>query len=158
MNIFALTHDVIQCAEWHVDRHVVKMPLETSQMLCTNLHKIGVSAPYLPVHQKHPCTLWAGINQSNFAWLCDLGLALCMEYTYRYKKVHKSEDVIKLCIDHIGKLPEGEMTPFAQAMPDEFKHYDSIQAYRNYYTIGKSHLHVWTGREMPDWIVCKKAA
>jgi hypothetical protein len=158
MNIFALTDDVIQCAEWHVDRHIVKMPLETAQMLCTCLNKIDVSTPYLPVHQKHPCTLWAGINRSNYKWLCELGFALSMEYTYRYNKVHKSEEVIKYCYDFIDKFPEGELTPFAQAMPDEFKHPDSIQAYRKYYIHGKSHLHIWTGRPVPEWIIAKKAA
>ncbi len=158
MNIFALTDDVVQCAEWHVDRHVVKMPLETAQMLCTSLRKFGVETPYLPVHQKHPCTLWAGENQANFKWLCELGLALCMEYTHRYGKVHKSQSVIEFCYSQLDKLPVGEKTPYAQAMPDEFKHTDSIQAYRNYYIGGKSHLHTWSKRETPYWLITKKAA
>lgn len=35
MNIFYLSHDVDQCAQWHVDKHVVKMILETCQLLST---------------------------------------------------------------------------------------------------------------------------
>jgi len=152
MNIFALTTDVVQCAEWHVDRHIVKMPLETAQMLCTNLNKIGISTPYLPVHQKHPCTLWAGINQDNFSWLCELGIALCLEYTARYNKVHKSQEVIEFCHKHIDKFTPGSLTPFAQAMPDIYKDLCPIKAYRNYYTHGKNHLHKWTLRDKPEWI------
>ena len=35
MNIFYLSHDHAQCAQWHVDKHVVKMILESCQLLST---------------------------------------------------------------------------------------------------------------------------
>jgi len=151
MNIFVLSYDVIQAAEWHVDRHVVKMPLETAQMLCTNLSQINIETPYKPVHQKHPCTIWAGQSQHNFKWLCDLGLALCMEYTYRYEKIHKCEEVIYHCMKFIHNFPNRPMTHFAQAMPDEYKNNDPVKAYQDYYVKAKNHLHKWSNRDIPFW-------
>lgn len=151
MNIFALSYNVEECAIWHLDKHIVKMPLETAQMLCTVLNKLGISTPYKPVHAKHPCTLWAGINQSNFRWLSNLGLELCKEYNYRYQKEHACHKVIMECISSTDKLPEGNLTPFAQAMPDEYKNPDPIIAYQNYYKFGKSHIASWKLRSKPAW-------
>lgn len=153
MNIFALSMDVFEAARWHLDKHIVKMPLETAQMMCTSLNKIGVETPYLPVHQKHPCTIWAGISQENFRWLGNLGLALCDEYTYRYGKVHKCESIIKFCLEKTFHFDDLGMTNFAQAMPDEYKCDNSVLAYRNFYNFGKRHLHKWTGRSVPEWII-----
>lgn len=78
MNIFVLSEDVKEAAEWHVDRHVVKMPLETAQMLCTALSLNGNSnVEYKPAFFKHPCTIWAAATRDNFEWLCRLGVELC---------------------------------------------------------------------------------
>jgi hypothetical protein len=145
--------NVKEAAQFHVDKHIVKMPLETAQMLCTNLNSIGVQSPYLSVHRKHPCTLWAGMSRTNYNWLCQLGLALCEEYSYRYKKVHSCESIIKYCMQNRLMLPKGDLTELPQAMPDEYKCDNSILAYRNYYIFGKKHLHQWTGRPIPEWIV-----
>ena len=87
MNIFALDNDVKVAAQWHVDKHVVKMPLETAQMLCTARHELGEkpeSIPYKVAHKNHPCTIWCRTSSENYDWLCDLGMVLCKEYTYRY--------------------------------------------------------------------------
>lgn len=151
MNIFALSYVPSECARWHNDKHIVKMPLETAQMLCTNLNKLNVQTPYKSCHINHPCTLWAGKSRSNFLWLCHLGLALCDEYTFRYQKDHKCKDVIKHCLLNNLSIPQGEFSPFAQAMPDEFKNENSITAYRNYYQFAKSHLATWKNREAPFW-------
>ena len=153
MNIFALSQNPTQCAIWHLDKHIVKMPLETAQMLCTVLNKIGIETPYKPCHVKHPCTLWAGMNRSNFSWLCDLGVALCNEYTYRYEKNHKSYDVIEYCREKMYHLEDGGLTEFAQAMPDEYKDKDAVIAYRRYYKFGKSHLFSWKKRLVPDFVL-----
>lgn len=151
MNIFALSNDAVEAAKFHNNSHVSKMCLETAQLLCTNLSKLGIETPYLPCHQKHPCTLWAGETRSNFIWLCSLGINLCMEYTYRYEKVHASQKVIMFALHNSIHIPDGDLTPFAQAMPDEYKDADPIKAYRNYYIHGKSHLAKWTKREIPYW-------
>lgn len=151
MNIFVLSQDTVESAKFHVNSHVVKMPLETAQMLCTNLSKVGIETPYLPVHQKHPCTKWAGESRSNFIWLCSLGINLCMEYTHRFNKVHASQEVIMFALHNSHKITDGDLTPFAQAMPDEYKDNDPVKAYRNYYNLGKRHLAKWTKRDVPYW-------
>lgn len=153
MNIFALSMDVKEAAEYHVDKHIVKMPLETAQMLCTNLNLISIETPYLSVHKNHPCTIWARQSQHNFLWLCDLGEALCAEYTFRYKKTHKCESVIDFCRKYYIYFPPVKMTDFAMAMPDEYKCSNPILAYRKFYNMGKRHLHSWTDRPTPRWIV-----
>jgi hypothetical protein len=151
MNIFVLDEDVSKAASYHMDRHVVKMPLETAQMLSTVLFKKGVKTSYRPVHQKHPCTLWAGESRANFLWLCDLGLSLSDEYTFRYGKVHKSLSVIEFAIMNCDVIEEGGLTRFALAMPEEYKQPSAIESYREYYRKGKLHLADWSKRSKPDW-------
>jgi len=151
MNIFILDHDKTEAAKAHVNSHIVKMPLEAAQVLCTNLVKRGVDSPYKPSHQKHPCTLWAGETRSNFLWLCDFALELCKEYTFRYGKVHKSQGVIEYAKTQADAIPDGELTPFAQAMPEQYRGSCAVAAYREYYRREKQHLAKWKTREMPAW-------
>ncbi len=154
MNIFVLDRDPSQAARWHFDKHVTKMLLESCQILCTALHQnTGLQdIPYKPAHAKHPCTIWASASRENFEWLCYLAIGLNDEYEYRYGKLHKCKIVLDYCIAHIDHLRSVGLTPFAQAMPDEFKAQDAVVAYRNYYNLGKRHIStVWTGRDFPPW-------
>jgi hypothetical protein len=84
MNIFVVDEDPEVAARQLCDKHVVKMILETAQMLCTVAHNHGYEAPYKVAHPKHPCTLWAGKSAANWTWLIDHGLAMSEEYTERY--------------------------------------------------------------------------
>lgn len=151
MNIFVLDVNPSKAAIYHNNSHVVKMPLETAQMLCTNLVKFGIESPYLPVHRKHPCTLWAGQSRENFLWLCELGLELCQEYTFRYGKVHKSQEVIEYAVDKSHLIPNGLLTKFALAMPDDYKRCCPVESYREYYRKDKGHLAEWKLRNVPEW-------
>jgi hypothetical protein len=153
MNIFYLEHNTKKCAEQHVDKHAVKMCVEYAQLLCSAHWMFGGQAPYKLAHKNHPCSIWVRQNINNYRWLCELGLAVCNEFSYRYGKTHKSCDVIWWCIENEPNLPDGEFTEPPQAMPDEFKVInDSITAYRKYYAFGKKHLHSWKGREIPEWL------
>jgi len=151
MNIFVLDLDHSKAAEYMLDRHVVKMPLETAQLLCTAKHLNGFDAPYQPTHLKHPCTIWAARSGSNFKWLKEHGLAICKEYTYRYNKRHKCQDIIE-SLDSTGICDVG-LTTFAQAMPDQYKSPDVVDAYRKYYKHAKSHLFSWKKRSCPAWLL-----
>lgn len=156
MNIFVLDNDITKAAQYHVDKHVVKMPLESAQMLCTARLLLGESpetVPYRKAHPKHPCTLWATESVDNYLWLCDLGLALCKEYTYRYDKVHKCEAVINDCIDNIPTMPDAGLTKHPQAMDDYCKLPDPVMGYRKYYNNEKNHLFSWKNRPKPDWAI-----
>lgn len=148
MNIFVVDRDPVQAAKDLCDKHVVKMILETAQMLCTT-HKGG--APYKPSHMKHPCTIWASVSMDNYEWLLSHGFALCEEYARRYGKRHKTQDVLEWLDANRPQIPRIGLTPFAQAMPDEFKHHDAVEAYRNYYIGAKSKIAVWNHSTKPSW-------
>lgn len=153
MNIFALARDTVVAAQLHVDKHVVKMPLETAQMLCTVNHLYGKhDVPYKATHAKHPCTIWASQSVCNYKWLVDLGRQLCAEYEYRYGRQHKCLDVINAVAEPPSGVPDGPLTEFATAMPDECKLDDPVDSYRNYYRMKKHGMASWKGRPRPDWM------
>ena len=153
MNIFLLDTDTKKCAQYHCDKHVVKMILETAQLLCGVHHMTNqiTEAPYKLSHRNHPCSIWARESLSNYLYLCELGLELCKEYTYRYGKRHKSQDVIEWCLINKPNIADKEFTEPARAMPDEYKSNCVVESYRNYYIGEKSKIAVWKNRETPEW-------
>lgn len=154
MNIFFLHWDPRICAMMHVDKHVVKMILESTQMLCTAHHvtESKYIPPYKMTHKNHPCNVWLRESQSNYRYLVALGIELCKEYTYRYGKIHKCQAYIEELEKNIPNIPEKGFTKPAQAMPDMYKSNDSVESYRSYYFFDKINLHSWKKREVPEWI------
>ena len=151
MNIFILDYDVKKCAKYHVDKHVVKMILETAQLLCGVHWFVNSEAPYKLSHKNHPCSIWARESLTNYLYLCELGLELCYEYTYRYGKKHKSQQVIEWCIENKPNIKDIGFTEPAKAMPDEYKVKSVVESYRNYYREAKSGFANWKNREIPEW-------
>jgi hypothetical protein len=154
MNIFFLDENPTLSAKYHVDKHVVKMILETAQLLCGVHHltdQVNDQVPYKLSHKNHPCAIWARESLSNYLYLCELGLELGKEYTYRYGKKHKSIEVIEWCIVNKPNIPDIGFTTPARAMPDEFKVDSVVESYRNYYMGAKSDLASWKNREKPFW-------
>ena len=162
MNIFFLHFDQRICAMWHLNKHVVKMVLETLQMLCAvwhisdSEHKI-FTPPYKLAHKNHPCTIWARESLENYNWLMTLGTELCKEYTYRYGKVHSCEKHFYEMMKFTPPIPSKGFTNPAQAMPDIYKDKDPVVAYRHYYFFEKYNIHSWkgkiNGRDVPIWIM-----
>ena len=102
----------------------------------------------------HPCTQWVMENDKNYYWLTEHAYELCREYTRRYGKVHKTDDMISLIrYRKPVNIPIADSTtPFAQAMPDEYKNTDVVKAYRDYYKADKSYFAKWDkGRATPEW-------
>jgi len=151
MNIFFLDEDIKKCAEYHVDKHSTKMCVEYSQILCGVHWVAGGEAPYKLSHKNHPCSIWTRKSLSNYLYLCELGLELSNEYTYRYGKRHKSQDVIEWCLINKPNIPDIGFTEPAMAMPDEYKVKSVVESYRNYYMGAKSGFAVWKNREKPFW-------
>lgn len=152
MNIFVLDGDIQKCVEYHADQHVVKMTLESTQMLCTVCRKHGMDAPYKPTHANHPCTLWAGASLENWKWLRFLALSLNEEYKFRFgrRKDHRSATIARELeeppIENIG------LTAFAQAMPEEYRvPGNAVKAYRRFYVAEKAGFATWTKRPVPQW-------
>ena len=91
MNIFVLDDDIRTCARYHCDQHVVKMILESAQLLCTALNKQGFRTPYRSTHVKHPCVLWLEQSYDNFLWL----KALAMELNRESASATKSSAIMR---------------------------------------------------------------
>jgi hypothetical protein len=172
MNIFVVDKDPIIAARSLLDKHIVKMPLETAQLLSTNHRFLDGVESRTPRNRKtyilederenilykstmvnHPCTVWARKTLGNYLWLCIHGMELCKEYTRRYGKTHACEKVIRWCeINPPNNIPqETFVTPFAQAMPDEYKNRNAVLAYRNYYIYEKNSIAKWKNSKTPSW-------
>ena len=158
MNIFVLSGDPTEAAVAQINKHVVKMPLETAQMLCA-AYPDGV-APYKKTHYNHPSTVWARTCIENFNWLVEHGIALCQEYTHRYDRRHKCQDVIEWCRDNPPNLFSlGGKTAFAVAISDDqqcksipnFDNLSVVDKYRLYYLYDKAYMASWKNRNPPSW-------
>jgi hypothetical protein len=182
MNIFFLDADPSMCAKMHNNSHTIKMILEYCQLLSTAhrvldgvltiqktstnrnikryvLHDERNEMLYSATHINHPSAVWVRQSAGNYSWLTNLLVELCSEYTYRYGKVHKSQQIglVKLLHNiHPINIPMSPFTEPTCAMPDEVKiQNDSISSYRNYYNLNKTHLASWKGkvnsRSTPFW-------
>ena len=157
MNIFVLDSDPQVAASYHCDMHVVKMILESAQILSTIHHKQGTGRHwmYKATHRNHPCVLWVEESIDNYVWVCELALALCKEYTNRYHKRHKSQDILEKLSVIFPKLDEKGLTQFYQAVPLELKSLtDPVGAYRSFYRY-KKHIERkkidWRHSPVPKW-------
>jgi hypothetical protein len=119
MNIFILHKEPSICAKMHCDRHVVKMIIESCQILCSVHWILGKKAPYKLTHYNHPCSIWARSSISNYKWLLELTRNLCNEYSHRYNRKHACEKTLKWCEKHIPKINDYGLTKFVLAMPDK---------------------------------------
>ena len=177
MNIFVLDTNPETAAQMQCDKHIPKMILECAQMMVSALRRYGVTdeylvdkgvvtktgTPYKETHKNHPCTRWAGDSRDNFKWLARHAQALLTEYSNRFDKVHACNGPVHImsCKDHI--IPEGGLTQFALAMPDEYRPEPidgetvyhaypkfAIKAYQKYYH-SKTFAKWEKGRPAPDW-------
>ena len=179
MNIFVLSDLPQEAAEHHCNKHVVKMILESAQMLCTAhwlshlqlrnkrisdfkrvrdaqawLRQVVPTAdqpPWSMTHINHPCSVWTRESTANYEWHAQLGQALCDEYTRRYGKVHKSTGVHLWLSQNVPTLPSSVKTDHPQCVPDDCKAApnDPVTAYRQYYNRYKNRFAVWEPRSKP---------
>lgn len=176
MNIFVLNPSPDSAARDMCDKHVVKMIVETAQMLSTahrvldgvegvRISKTGRKIKHwthpdpewdmrlcLATMVNHPCTRWAMRSSENYEWLCDHGIGLLKQYTLRYDKVHSMQSLYSLYLFNTPKNIEiGAITPFAQAMPEQYRCGDAVTAYRNYYIGEKKRFAKWAKTPVPSW-------
>lgn len=176
MNIFYLSHNVDECARYHVDKHVIKQIVEYAQILSTT-HRVLDGKLYVDVssgrqykrwmlfdekenvlykstHFNNPSVKWCRESQQNYYWLYNLFLRLIAEYYYRYKKVHACTKLIP----YLGLAPQNiNWKLFTEPTPVMGAEYiienNSLESYRNFYKYGKQHLHSWKNRPTPTWIL-----
>ncbi len=178
MNIFYVDKCPIKAAQSLVDRHCVKMILESVQLLST-AHRILDGEEYISkskngrnvkrwklfdnreniifsaTHINHPSAVWCRSSIENYNWLVEHTFALLNEYTYRYEKTHKcSGEIIYILKSPPLNLQKWDWTDPPCAMADEYKiSNDSLTNYRYYYKVGKKHLHKYTKRQPPKWLM-----
>jgi len=154
MNIFVLHPNPRKAARMQCDKHVVKMVLETTQILSTVMHLSGVKGPYKATHSGHPCTLWVLQSRANWAWLRAHGLSLAKEYSWRYGRRHSCHSVLLHQIpEKLSSLPDVPLTPFVNCTP--YKDLPVISAYRKYYLVDKASFATWKHDNMPKWFAEK---
>ena len=179
MNLFILNRNPIIAAQDQCDKHVVKMIVESAQMLSTvhrMLDGIETKRPsksgktmakyfelsddredvlYKAVHFNHPCTVWTRESMHNYRWHYKHFAALCDEYTYRYGKVHSSDTKLRKHLEHLpDNIPVTKMTEFKLAMKSnpECMFECPVESYRAFYHTKQYRFKMdWTKRKIPEW-------
>jgi hypothetical protein len=180
VNLFFLDRDLDLCAEYHIDKHLIKMILETAQLLTTAIwvdkyighaprkltsEELGVlkdvkrNTPsidsrvftrYLSTHENHPSAVWVRSSLENFSWTVCYANALNSEGIYRGYKDHASCAEVNR-LPEPTKLPDLGFTPFALAMPEHLKSEDPVASYRMFYMLDKWPFASWKVRGKPHW-------
>ena len=159
MNIFYVDKDPANAAMCLPDKLVVKMPLESAQMLST-AHRLlsgddycDERGIYLKAYMNHPCTIWARETSQNYLWLYYHFYFLCREYETRYDRQHLSFTKLNDALSQLPlNIPDAGLTTMPQAMPDEYKNNDPVQAYRDYVVNEKTYAQ-WNKipSRQPEW-------
>ena len=177
MNIFYLDSNPVKSAELHCDKHVVKMIIEYAQLMSTahrvldgdlyedrtaNNHRIKrwrlsdsnmENVVYKASHINHPSAIWTRASDSNYQFVYDMFVALCNEYTYRYGRVHLTEEKLKDLLQHLpNNIASADFVEPPQAMPDDVKTTNAVDAYQNYYRVYKKDFAKWTDRQIPSFM------
>ena len=179
MNIFYLHEDPIQNAKWHIDKHIVKMPIEYAQLMSTahrlldgemylgktaigrnikrwRLHDEREDILYKASHINHPSAIWVRESIENYFQMYKLYMAVLAEFTNRYGKIHGSSKPSIALIRPPSNIPMVKGTQLPQCMPEMCKVKDNpILAYRNYYIVEKNSFASWKNREIPEWFQTK---
>lgn len=184
MNLFILDKDPVLAAQLQCDKHVVKMIVESAQMLSTAHRMLDGElkrAPsksgktmskhwtlpddredvlYKAVHMAHPCTVWTTLSNSNYEWHWIHFAALCDEYTYRYGKVHATDILLREKLKALPQnIPTGPITQQPLAMksnPECMYQNDPVRSYREFYQTKQARFKMaWTKREVPEWFTVK---
>jgi hypothetical protein len=165
MNIFYLHPNPRRCGRWHCDKHVVKMILESCQLLYTAhwvLAKDDIEPPYIhcapargykPTHANHPSAKWVRESLDHYRWLVRLTRVLLNEYTFRYGRTHACEEhwTWLACVEPSGLVSSGFHEP-PQAMPPQYKRSSAVAGYRAYYRHAKQHILHYTERSRPHFL------
>ena len=164
MNIFYLDKDPMIAAQMMCDKHVVKMILESAQMLST-AHRVldgDVYADsvglYKTAHKNHPSTIWTRASVHNYMWLYNHMISLMQEYTCRYGKHHASERLVAPLRKTPTTIPVVDFSDPPQCMPDYCKTEDTVSAYRYYYINEKASFAKWKNAKIPEWFNVGAAA
>jgi len=155
MNIFYINHNPVVAAQELADQHILKMQIESAQMLCTTFWHFGISAPYKKAHYNHPSTKWVRESIHHFDWLLSHGLAICDEFEHRYKKEHATKKVLQWVKDNryrlIDIIPSNSFKEPPCCMPTDYILKDNVvESYRNFYIKNKIGVKNLGWRKIPN--------
>lgn len=172
MNIFCLDTDPRQAARWCMDKHVVKMPTESAQMLANCFTDLQLSKSDCPrtktnnvrlhSYYNHRCSVWVRTSRANMMWLIEHAIELCNEKLKRYPQNpdHRERQFILWAVKNIdiSSVPEGKLTDFPLAINIDcncrkiydFLRLDRVSQYRLYYIHDKQHIAHWKCNK-PEW-------
>jgi len=154
VNIFFLDRNSKTCAQFHCDRHVVKMILESAQMLCNTHHFFNSNLPnlYKKTHMNHPSSVWIRKSKKHYEWLYSLFCELSDEYKYRYGKIHKTDKKLRKVLKKLPVgIPDNGFEDPPLAMPEQYHSENAVKSYRDYYNGEKYSFCTWRKREIPNW-------
>lgn len=150
MNIFVTSKCPVKSAQDHCNVHNVKMILECAQLLSTAHFVLdGIQVGYKPTHRNHPSSIWTRNTLANYQWLYAHFKALCKEYTFRTGKTHKTSELLGVLSNVPKNIRQGELDPFAMAMPDEYKRLGIFDQTKSYQAYLKAKYTEWACREKP---------
>lgn len=155
MNIFVTSKYPIACAKALDDKRVIKMTLESCQLLSTALHPLNISgAPYRKSHDNHPCAKFTQASQENYNWVLAHFEALCHEYTYRFDKVHACEKFICLFKSASRHIQSRSLTPFVNCtnFSEEKSVYTAYKKTLCAKWLADKRSPTWRKRRPPAWL------
>lgn len=183
MNIFYLSHDPVEAAQFQCNAHVPKMIVETAQMLSTahrvldgklviaksksnrnikywELDDSREPVLYKPTHVNHPSAVWIRETVDNYEWAYKHFMGLCNEFRHRYGKIHLSElKLASMLAVTPNKLNQKGLTNVPLAMgsnPECIDKSDPVGSYRKFYQTKQERFKmVWTKRPVPEWFEVK---
>jgi hypothetical protein len=157
MNIFFLSSNPTVAAKMQCDKHVVKMILETAQMLST-AHRVldgdeyaDMQGLYKRTHENHPSAVWVRSSVYAYTWTYLHMLGLLKEYTNRYGKVHATQRLQRALRKVPDNLSCAEWSAPPQCVDDKYKQESTVQAYRDYYVGEKAYMAQWNHSNTPNW-------
>lgn len=161
MNLFVPSPSIEISVESLDDKRVVKMVLETAQVLSTaiRLHDPETTMPvYKMTHKNHPVSIWVRRTHDNYKYTLDYFVKICNEYTHRFGKVHKSQSLLPYFVEFYKNLAwssaDSGQTPFANCT--EFKEDEVHLAYKKTLSNKWKNDKIkprWTNRAKPIWTV-----
>lgn len=158
MNIFYLDTDPSLAAKYHCDKHCVKMIQETALMLSTAHRELDDNSYadkynlYKSAYKNHPCSKWVRAVDSHYYWAYALFDNLLVEYEVRYKKQHKTSELLNSLLRFPTNIDTNtKWTDPPQCMPEEYQGDSTVDAYRLYYMKDKSRFAKWKFTETPPW-------
>lgn len=182
MNIFVLDNDPYIAAKLHCNKHVVKMIVESAQLLST-AHRLLDGENYIEVvngrrlqrwklpddcrenllykatHWNHPCAAWVRQCNGNYFWALSHLQALLKEYSRRYHKFHKCDTLRAVLWNAPTNLPSGTKQDFAVCINEDIypgvKTDDPIESYRRYYKAKRGQAKFkmeWPRGEQPSFV------